>query len=220
LNIILLIKKLFLIFIKQFVNVMTIIFLINSKTVNIDKYNIKDIPGSSGRLDVISRCILATLIGDEKLEKNVEIWVCLDRYGTFIFKSEFFTYEEFPKNELRFTDYFVKLVQANLTSRDLSLNPLSSVKKVPLNLIEAITYFRQLNYNLYILSEKGQDFLKFMSGLKEKNNIAFIIGSQEDEYLYSKELSALKIPILSIGTQSYLASSVIRLMKLHLLSLS
>ncbi|MFW9773132.1 MAG: hypothetical protein ACFFEO_13335 [Candidatus Thorarchaeota archaeon] len=199
---------------------MTIIFLIKSKTVNIDKYNIKDIPGSSGRLDVISRCILATLIGNEKLEKNVQIWIFLDRYGTFIFNSEFFTYEEFPKNELLFTDYFVKLVQEDLTARDLSYNPLTAVKKSPLNLIEVIAYFEQLNYNLYILSEKGQDFLQFLSDLKEKNNIAFIIGSQEDGYLYSKELSALKIPILSIGTQSYLASSVIRLMKLHLLALS
>ncbi|MFW9782492.1 MAG: hypothetical protein ACFFFB_09445 [Candidatus Heimdallarchaeota archaeon] len=199
---------------------MTIIFLIESKTVNIDKYNIKDIPGSSGRLDVISRCILATLIGNEKLEKNVQIWIFLDRYGTFIFNSEFFTYEEFPKNELLFTDYFVKLVQEDLTARDFSYNPLTAVKKSPLNLIEAIAYFERLNYNLYILSEKGQNFLQFLSDLKEKNNVAFIIGSQEDGYLYSKELSALKIPILSIGTQSYLASSVIRLMKLHLLALS
>ena len=127
---------------------MTIIFFINSKTVNIDKYNIKDIPGSSGRLDVISRCILATLIENERLEKNVQIWVFLDYYGTFIFKSEFFIYDNFPKNELLFTDHFVKLLLDYPPTRDLSFNPLSSVEESKMNLIEAINYFKQMDYNL------------------------------------------------------------------------
>jgi tRNA (pseudouridine54-N1)-methyltransferase len=198
---------------------MTIIFFISSKTVNINKYNIKDIPGSSGRLDVISRCILATLIENERLEKNVQIWVFLDDYGTFIFKSEFFTYDNFPKNELRFTDHFVKLLLEDHTVKDLSLNPLSSVKESKMNLIEAINYFTQLDYDLYILSEQGQDFFMLLNGIKENENIVFIIGAQEDDYLYSKELTALKIPTLSVGTQFYLASSVIRLLKLYILAL-
>ncbi|MFW9998479.1 MAG: hypothetical protein ACFE9Q_01060 [Candidatus Hodarchaeota archaeon] len=198
---------------------MTIIFFIYSKTVNIDKYNIRDVPGSSGRLDVISRSILATLIGNDRFDKNIQIWVFLDRYGTFIFDPEFFNYEIFPKNELRFTDYFVKFLQEYHNKRDQSLNQLSSIKDSKMNIIEAIIHFKKLRYNLYILCEQGQDLFKLLSDIQEKENNIFIIGSQEDEYIYSKELSALKIPMVSIGNQSYLASSVIRLLKLHLLAL-
>ena len=76
---------------------MNIVIFINSKTVNINEYNIKDIPGTSGRLDVISRCILAALLRNNNFERNVQIWIFLDRYGTFFFSSEFFDYEVFPK---------------------------------------------------------------------------------------------------------------------------
>jgi len=198
---------------------MSLIFFIKSKTININNYTIKDIPGSSGRLDVISRCILSAILRNNDFERNIQIWVFLDRYGTFIFNPEFFNYEIFPKNELRFTDYFVKFLQKYHNRIDQSLNPLSSIRESKLTMIEAVNHFKQLNYNLYILFEQGQDFFKLLSEIQEKENIVFIIGSQEDEYLYSKELSALKLPMLSIGNQSYLASSVIRLLKLHLLAL-
>ena len=78
---------------------MTIIFFIKSKTVNIDKYNIKDIPGSSGRLDVISRCILSAILNNNDFERKTQIWVFLDLYSTFIFNPESFDYKIFPKNE-------------------------------------------------------------------------------------------------------------------------
>ena len=62
---------------------MTIIFFINSKTVCIEDYNIKDVLGSSGRLDVISRCILAAILNIDGFDKNTQIWAFLDKYGTF-----------------------------------------------------------------------------------------------------------------------------------------
>ncbi len=196
---------------------MNIVFFIKSKTVNIDGYNIKDIPGSSGRLDVISRCILVALMARDNFENDLQIWVFLDHYGTFIFNPEFFDYGSFPKNELLFTDYFVNFIQNYHTNGELSLNPLNSINGSKLNIIEAIQHFQKLKYNLYILHEDGQDFLELLSSIKEKDNIVFIIGSQEDEFLKSKELRAYKIPTISIGDQSYLASSVIRLLKLHLM---
>ncbi len=197
---------------------MNLLFFIKSKTIDINNYTIKDIPGSSGRLDVISRCILSAILSNNDFERNIQIWAFLDRYGTFIFNPEFFNYESFPKNELRFTDYFVKFLQKYHTTRDYSLNLLSSIKISKMTIIEAINHFKQLNYNIYILHEQGQDFFKLLNIIKEKENIVFIIGSQEDEFIYSKELSALNLPMISIGNQSYLASSVIRLLKLHLLA--
>ena len=198
---------------------MNLIFFIKSATVDIDGYTIKDIPGSSGRLDVISRCILSAILGKDSFEKNVQIWVFLDRYGTFIFNPEFLDYEIFPKNELLFSDYFVDFLQNYSVNEEKHLNLLNSIKVSKMSILEAIRHFKTLNYNSYILYEQGQDFFKLLSGIREKENIIFIIGSQEDEFLNSKELRALKIPTISIGNQSYLASSVIRLLKLHLLVL-
>jgi len=197
---------------------MNLTFFIKSSTVNIDNYIIKDVPGSSGRLDVISRCILAAILGRDSFEKNIQIWVFLDRYGTFIFSPKVFNYEIFPKNELLFTNYFVSFLQ-KYPNEDHSLNPLNPIKKSKVGIVEAIRHLQKLNYNLFILSEHGKDFFNQVSKIKEKQNIVFIVGSQEDEFLNSKELLALKIPTISIGTQSYLASSVIRLLKLHILSL-
>ncbi|MFW9896782.1 MAG: hypothetical protein ACFFD7_13335, partial [Candidatus Thorarchaeota archaeon] len=85
---------------------MNLYFFIRSQTINLDNYTIRDIPGSSGRLDVISRCILAALLGKEGFERNIGIWVFLDNYGTYIFNSNL-NYEIFPKNELLLTDHFV-----------------------------------------------------------------------------------------------------------------
>ncbi len=197
---------------------MTIIFLIMSNTVNIDNFNIKDIPGSSGRLDVISRCILAALIKDNSFEKNIQIWVFLDRYGTFIFSSDNFTYKNFPKNEILFTDYFVRVLRT-LSNKDQSLNPLSTLKKSDKGIIEVIKHFKKLNYNIYMLQEQGKDFFTQLNSIKEQEEIVFILGSQVDGFLNSEDLLALKVSSLSFGDQSYLASSVIRLLKLYILGL-
>ncbi|MFX1379052.1 MAG: hypothetical protein ACFFA4_08140 [Promethearchaeota archaeon] len=195
---------------------MAIIFFIKSKTVNVDNYNIKDIPSSSGRLDVISRCILAALKKNNNFDENTQIWVFLDRYGTFIFSFENLNYANFPKNEILLTDYFASFIQKNLNIKQ-PFNPLNSLKKSNKGIIEAIMYFKKINYNIYILQEKGEDFFLLFNNIHEKENVVFILGSQEDEFLNSEELLTLKIPRLSFGNQSYLASSIIRLVKLYIM---
>jgi tRNA (pseudouridine54-N1)-methyltransferase len=198
---------------------MNLTFFIKSATVSLDNYTIKDIPGSSGRLDVISRCILAALLKKDYFDLTVKIWVFLDNYGTLVFDPQAFNYEIFPKNELRFTNCLVDLLLKKLKKEDIIDNPLRSVQKSGMSIIEAIKKFQKLNYNQFILKEDGKDFFEFRFKIEEMNDILFIIGSQEDDFLDSDALLALKIPTISFGTSSYLASSVIRLLKLHILEL-
>jgi len=188
-------------------------------TIDVSKYTIKNIPGSSGRLDVISRCVLAAIIGNNRFEKNLQIYLFLDRYGTFILDPKNLDYNTFPKNETLFTDYFVDLLQKGNTPKKHQLNPLNPIKTSKISMTEAIEYFQNLNYNIFILKEGGRDFLALRKTILKMDNLLFILGSQEDKFLDSKELLKLKIPTISIGTQSYLASSVIRLLKLHVLAL-
>ncbi len=199
---------------------MSLIFFINSSTVDITNYTIKDIPGSSGRLDVISRCILAVLLsGDNSFEKKVQIWVFLDKYGTFIFNSELLNYEIFPKNELKLTDYFVNLIRKNNSIKTLKNNPLNLVKTSEIGIIEALKEFIELNYKVFVLNENGENFFKYFNKDIPKQDMIFVVGNQIGDFINSKDLLAMNLPNLSLGTQSYLSSSIIRLIKLSLLKL-
>ena len=195
---------------------MRIKFFIKSSTVSIDKYNIKDISGSSGRLDVISRAILSAVLNNNKLEKNVEIWVFLDNYGTFIFDSNKFNNDTFPKTEIMFSDYFVNFILQKSTPNLLNDNPLKGINWVNLNILDALKSFIEKNYQIFVLNEKANDFFQYFSDLKNEINVLFIIGDQTGKLIQSQKLLDLNLTNISLGTQSYLASSVIRLIKLNL----
>lgn len=195
---------------------MSIFFFIKSSTVDISNYNIKDISGSSGRLDVISRCILAALLNGDNFCKDIQIWVFFDKYGTFIFDSNLLNYDIFPKNEILLSDHIVKLIKNKDPSVKLDNYPLNGVKISKMDIIEALKHFMNLNYEILVLNENGKDFSSQMNFSTKMNHIIFVVGSQSGDFVNSKELMGLNFTNISLGTQSYLASSVIRLIKLNL----
>jgi len=193
---------------------MKTIFFIKSSTVNLENYNIKDIQGTSGRLDVISRCVLSALTIENKLEKNIQIWAFLDKYGTFVFDSNTFNKETFPKNEILLTDYFVDFIKKG--NKKYTVNPLDSIKNSNLDIFEAIRKFIKKKYQIFVLNESGVAFSKIFMDISPKRNLLFVVGDQSGELINSKELKELKLTNLSLGNRSYLASSTIRLIKLNL----
>jgi tRNA (pseudouridine54-N1)-methyltransferase len=195
---------------------MNLIYFIESETVDISKYTIKDIPGSSGRLDVISRCVLSALTLNNKLEKGVQIWVFLDKYGTFIFNSNLFNDEYFPKNEILLTNFFVEFIKKTKKRETYPETPLDSVKYSSLGIFDAIKNFIEKKYKIYVLNEKGIDFKKVFKELSSKDNLLFILGDQSGDLLRNNELKKLNLINVSLGNRSYLASSTIRLIKMNL----
>lgn len=193
---------------------MALIFFIKSSTVDIRNYYIKDIQGTSGRLDVVSRCVLSAITNDNKLEKNIQIWAFLDKYGTFVFNSNTFNNDTFPKNEILLTDYFVDFIKKG--DKKYTVNPLDSIKCSNLDIFEAIKKFIKKKYQIFILNESGVGFSKIFMDMSPKRNLLFIVGDQSGELINSKELKELKLTNLSLGNRSYLASSTIRLIKLNL----
>jgi tRNA (pseudouridine54-N1)-methyltransferase len=195
---------------------MNIIFFIKSATVDLSKYNIKDIPGSSGRLDVISRCILSALLNGSIFEKNIQIWTFLDNYGTYIFDSNFLDIEYFPKNEILLAEYFVQFINKTKKGEKQPETPLDQVKYSNLDIFDAIRNFIDLKYRIYVLKEKGADFRNEFSRLSSNDNLLFIVGDQSGDFIMSDELNSMNLTNLSLGTRSYLASSTIRLIKMNL----
>jgi len=195
---------------------MEILFFIKSSSVDITNYTIKEIPGSSGRLDVISRCILAALLNQKGFNNNIQIWVFLEKYGTFVFDPKSLDEEVFPKNEILLTEYFVDLIQNRTGQLKYSKNPLKNVKYINQDIFHTLKVYKKQKYTIYVLDESGQDFFKYIKEISSKEYIIFVIGSQTGEILKSVELDELNLPNLSLGTQSYLASSVIRLIRLNL----
>ncbi|MFX0027503.1 MAG: hypothetical protein ACFE8M_13965, partial [Candidatus Hermodarchaeota archaeon] len=195
---------------------MEILFFIKSSTVDITNYTIKDIPGSSGRLDVISRCILAALLNQKGFNNNIQIWVFLEKYGTFIFDPKSLDEEVFPKNEILLTEYFVDLIQNKTGQLKYNKNPLKSIKYNNQDIFNILKAYKKQNYAIYVLDESAQDFFKYIKEILSQEHIIFVIGSQTGEILKSKELIELNLTKLSLGTFSYLASSVIRLIRLNL----
>jgi tRNA (pseudouridine54-N1)-methyltransferase len=197
---------------------LTIIFIIYSATVDIDNFTLKDIPGSSGRLDVVSRCILASLVGKNEFDEDVQVWVFLDKYGTYIFDSNILNYDTFPKNELMFTDHFVDLIRNRYSRNNLEINPLRLVSTSEKEVSDVLKELLKLNYNAYILHENGEDFFKNLSAFTQEKKVIFIVGNQSGDIMNLEEVTTLNLPRVSLGKQSYLASSVIRLIKLNLLT--
>ena len=195
---------------------MNLIFFIKSSTANIGRYTIKDIPGSSGRLDVISRCILSALTIDTNLEKNIQIWIFLDKYGTFVFDSDLFNDESFPKNEILLTDFFVKFIKKTKKEEKHPETPLDSIIYKKLDIFDAVKNFVEKKYNVYVLNEDGMDFKEVFEELSSKDNLLFILGDQSGDLLNDKELKKLNLVEISLGNRSYLASSTIRLIKINL----
>jgi tRNA (pseudouridine54-N1)-methyltransferase len=192
-----------------------LIFFIKSATVDIKRYTIKDIPGSSGRLDVISRCVLSAVLNGNKLEKDVQIWVFLDNYGTYVFDSNILDEKNFPKNELLLTDSIVNIIKQYREPENY-LETLESVKYSKSNIFHAIKNFIDNKYKVFVLSENGMDFKLAFGELSSKDNLLFIIGDQTGDLLNSKELKKLNLTNISLGDRSFLASSTIRLIKINL----
>ena len=195
---------------------MSLIFFIKSATVDISKYTIKDIPGSSGRFDVISRCILSAIILNNKLENDVQIWVFLDKYGTFVFDADLFNDESFPKNEILLTDFFVEFIRKTIKKEKYPKTPLDSIKYSKLDIFDAIMNFVEKKYKIYVLNENGKDFKEVFEELNSKDNLLFILGDQSGDLLNNKELKKLNLENISLGSRAYLASSTIRLIKINL----
>ena len=187
---------------------MNLAFFIQSKTVNLQNFTIKDLPGSSGRFDVICRCILSAIYNNYNTEKKVQIWVFLPQYGTYVFNSRDLNPQNFPKNELSLAKKFSNFI--------LQIDQEFKIQQNNMTIFEAIKEYMKQDYKIIALSEKGQNFESFLEKSQDFDNLLCIIGDQTGDLIECDELNNLNLQLVSLGLKSYLASSVIRLVKIAL----
>jgi tRNA pseudouridine-54 N-methylase len=197
-----------------------ITFLIQSDTVNIENYTIKDIPGSSGRLDVVARCILAALLNLDGFDEQIQIIVFFQRYGAYNFNTADLDYDIFPKDELQLSDELYHLIRNRHNREYLQNNPLGPLKVYDNSMIHYIQELqKEKGHGIFVLKESEEIFKNSLNSLletKEIRDFIFIIGNQSEDFINSDAFLHLNLPEVSLGSQSYLASSVIRLIKIYL----
>lgn len=195
-----------------------ITFLIRSDSVNIEHFTIKDVPGSSGRLDVVARCILAALFNHDGFDKNVQIIVFFQRYGAFRFDTADLNYSIFPKDELQLSDALYHIIRNRNDKEYLENNPIAPIERYKHSMLHYIKKTqREERSNVFVLKESDKNLADHMGSLHKirSDEFVFIVGNQSEDFIASESFLRLNIPEISLGSQSYIASSVIRLVKMY-----
>jgi len=193
---------------------LTLIFLIKSETVDISNYTIKDIPGSTGRLDVISRCILAAIMRNKIFEKKVKIYIFLNQLGNYLFDPNKLNKISFPTNELLLSDLLVSIIKTRIKEGNENLQNAQGIEVISKDIFQIIQDYQNLNFKSFILCEEGENIIRIRETFTSlKENLLFIIGNQRGDFLNSHKLEKIDLPKISLGKMSYLASSCIRLIK-------
>lgn len=174
--------------------------------VTTNKFLIRDLPGTSGRLDVIFRCILATfsfgfhnrvfhtvLNGPPDPPKSVEF------NGNRL--------KELPQDEIGMALLFQTLLDP-LTKRTVE-----GIHLAKNSFLQIATELSQEG-EVFLLQEKSMPFHKYLNELKKTqskmNSVSFVLSDYLDLNQQEEEdLNQLGVKRISLGSQSYLASHCI-----------
>ncbi len=184
------------------------IFIIKaSKAITSPKFSMKNIAGSSGRLDVVCRCILNAFKVNGKIRTNTTFYAVLEGppkpSKLIIVNGEKLI--NFPNNEIEVAKIIRDLLK--IEEGEHSIFKGFSIMKMDFKkLIKNLK--SQKNLELIYLHQNGKDIRKFNFNLNK--NYAFILGDHIGLDPFSEKfLDSLKIPRISLGPVIYLSSQCI-----------
>jgi tRNA (pseudouridine54-N1)-methyltransferase len=177
-----------------------------------DDFRMKDLPSSSGRLDVVCRCLIASLIWNAGIRTDTVFITVMEGRPNPPLCLEFDgrDMKELPFSEIGLAAKLRRVLGGRYESGkkyDLPYWAGVSIKKKSFSeLVNSIV----AEADLYYLHEKGQD-IRNMS-FDFEHDFTFILGDQKG--LTSEEedeLNELNAKLISVGPLSYLSSQVIAL---------
>jgi len=194
------------------------IFIIKSSTAHTAfDYSIKDIPGTSGRLDLICRSLNAAFQLSHSFRKNVRVYTVLygppDPPKTIRFEGAKIKPKTLNPDEVSTAKLIGKILNAGKDIKE----PTKEREVLPGIYISRMTFEdvvrKNIKYNLYLLEENGVDIEKVKF---PQDNVGFILGDQNG--FTEEELNFLEglVPKITIGPKPYLTSHVIAFVNIYL----
>lgn len=178
-------------------------FLLKASTAHTaPDFDLRQVASTSGRLDIICRCIQAAFTGPKGIRADVEFTAVLEGppHPPLAIKLSSTQLRELPADEETIASWILNSMQPNSGSNGLLLRRESFEK--------AVRGIRSSNRSVFYLHEDGED-LETLKG-RGFSEVGFILGDQVGLDAASERfLDAQGIPRLSIGPRSYLSSSCI-----------
>ncbi|MFA4639680.1 tRNA (pseudouridine(54)-N(1))-methyltransferase TrmY [Pyrococcus kukulkanii] len=194
------------------------VFIIKANEAHTDfDFSLKDLPGTSGRIDLICRALNAAFHLSHSFRKNVRVYVTFlgppDPPKTIRFEGPKIRPKILNPDEISIAKVIGKALKVGRNIR----NPTKEVEVLPGIFINRMTFEdvvrRNVKMNLYLLEEGGKDISNLVF---PKDNLAFILGDHLG--LTKEDLSFLEgiAEKISIGPKAYLTSHVISFVNIYL----
>lgn len=177
-------------------------------------FKLNDLPASSGRLDVVCRCIISSLLDTGQIRDSTAFIAMLEGKPNppIQLKLDGRILEQLPHSEVGVASVLKKILKEKLnTDEEHDSQYWQGVSLNKRSYAELLDSFHLPN-QLYYLHEKGQDIRTVEIDFKHDN--IFVLGSNkglsiEDE----KPLDRLAAKRISVGPLSYLSSQVITIVQ-------
>ncbi len=169
-------------------------------------FSLKSLAGSQGRMDLVSRCIIATFSTPWGIRRDTLLDIVLEGMPNPPISMEFSGNElaRLPAGELD---------AASIVYRALSGESLEGVSLRRRTFQESVHHYVDQGFTPYYLHEEGKD----SRGSKFASKAAFILGDQKGlDPASERLLDRLGAERISLGPYSYLASHCITMVNCEL----
>lgn len=169
-------------------------------------FSLKSLAGSPGRMDLISRCIIAAFDTPKGTRKDTALEIILEGMPNppLSMTIDGSRLGELPAGEVA----VATIVHDSLSGKDV---PGIRIRRKPF--IECVREYLEEGFALYYLHEEGKD----SRGVRFAGRSAFILGDHKGlDPASERALDAMGAERVSLGTSSYLASHCITLVNCEL----
>ncbi len=170
-------------------------------------FNLNDLPSSSKRLDMVARCIIASLWLSHRLREEAEIYIVLNGPPkppvTLLFDANI---KRVSPDERSIALWIKKALDRVASCRNKEWVELNNgIKVSKKSFQDVLKELLKETRNVYILHEKG----RFIGNMEIKPNPVFILGDHEGIPKKEESFALRYGEKVSLGRKSYLASNCI-----------
>ncbi len=167
-------------------------------------FDLRQIASTSGRLDILCRCILAAFTGPKGLRADVDFTAILE--GPPHPPLALTIHERALENLARDEETVASWIFRSLEAESSSGGELAAMRRMSFE--KAVREVHASTASLFYLHENGEDLEETVIG--STGDVGFILGDQVGlDAGAEKFLDSLDIPRVSLGPRSYLSSSCI-----------